>query len=285
MKKNILFFLIIALVTSCVEDIDLPLKSSGTRMLVVEGQITTDTTAHWIKLSYTADYYNNVSDPVEDATVTVTDGETAFVLTEDPQHKGLFTTAADVYGLPGKTYTLTITGIDTDKDGETETYTAESVMPAFPKVDSIQAGIFHKFFTDVLQVDFWGEDSPTPGEAYLYKVTINNVMVTDSLNEWGFSDDEVYNGQKAIAEPVMYLDQKQEQYVAKDGDVIGLEYAAIPYQYYKFLFDAVWEWNGADPFGGNPANIRTNITGPRKAWGFFTTNAIVRKSAILKGEE
>ncbi len=285
MKQSIFFLLIVALITSCAEDIELSLKSVGTRMLVVEGQLTTDTVAHWVELSYTADYYDNVSDPVKNAVVTITGGDATFTLTEDPEKPGLFTTSGDVHGIPGINYTLTISGIDTDEDGETETYTAQSLMPVFPIIDSVKASIVHKFFTDVLQVDYWGQENPTPGDAYLYKVLVNNVMVTDSMNEWGVNDDEVYNGQVAKAEPVMFLDQEEEQYLAKDGDLIMLEYAAIPYEYYKFIVDALWEWNGADPFGGNPANIRTNISGPRKAWGFFTTNAIVRKSTILKVEE
>lgn len=155
-------------------------------------------------------------------------------------------------------------------------------MPALPLVDSMRAVVVHKFYTDVLEISYFGEDDPAPDDAYMYRALVNGVMVTDTLYEWSFTDDRVFNGQRAYDEPVLYLDQEVEQYVVWEGDRITLETSHIPHEYYLFLYDAYWEYQGADPFGGNPANIRTNISGPRKAWGFFTTYAIDRKEKILK---
>lgn len=283
MIKRFIYIILAAwFAAACTEDIDLPLKSQGTRMLAVEGQITSDTTAHWVKLSYTSDYYDTTDYVVENASVSVSDGTNTYVLTEDPREKGLFKTDPDFYGVPGKTYQLTISGIDTDEDGERETYTSESTMPDLAIVDSINVSVVHKFYTDVLQISYFADDDPTPGDAYLYRASINHVMVTDSLDEWSFTDDEIFNGQRAEDEPVIYLDQDYEQYQVKDGDLITLEFSHIPHEYYQFLNDALWEFYGSDPFGGNPANIRTNISGPRKAWGFFTAYAIDRKQKILR---
>jgi len=133
-----------------------------------------------------------------------------------------------------------------------------------------------------LQISYYSQEDPTPDDAYLYRASINNFMVTDSLHEWGFTDDRLFNGQKIADEPVLYLDQEIEQYKVKDGDQIMLEFSHIPYEYYKFLNDALWEYWGSDPFGGNPSNIPTNISGPRKAWGFFAAYAIVRKAKTLE---
>lgn len=281
-KRSVYFILAAWLATACTEDIDLSLKSQGTRMLVVEGQITSDTTAQWVKLSYTSDYYDTTGYVVENASVSVSDGINTWVLTEDSREKGLFKTAKDCYGVPGKTYQLTISGIDTDGDGETETYSSESTMPDFPVVDSINVSVVHKFYTDVLQISYFGWEDPMPGDAYLYRASINNFMVTDSLDEWSFTDDELFNGQRAEDEPVIFLDQDEEQYQVKDGDRITLESSHIPHEYYQYLNDALWELHGSDPFGSNPANIRTNISGPRKAWGFFAAYAIDRKQKALK---
>ncbi len=281
-KQYIYIILAALLATACTEDIDLPLKTSGTRMLVVEGQITSDTIAQWVKLSYTSDYYDTISYVVENASVTISDGSNIYELTEDTQEKGLFKTDPGFYGVPGKTYQLTISGVDTDEDGETETYTSESTMPDIPVVDSINVSVVHKFYTDVLQISYYGEDGPELGDAYLYRASINNTMITDSLHEWSFTDDKLFNGQRAEDEPVIYLDQDIDEYKVKDGDLITLETSHIPYEYYQFLNDALWEYDGSDPFGGNPANIRTNISGPRQAWGFFTAYAIDRKQKVLK---
>ncbi|MDD4190859.1 MAG: DUF4249 family protein [Mangrovibacterium sp.] len=282
MKKFFNFVLAALFLTACTEEIDLSLKSHGTRMLVVEGQITTDTTAHWIKLSYTSDYYQTGGDDVENAMVSVSDGTETYLLTEDAGKKGLFKTTSGFYGVPGRTYTLTISGIDSDGDGVDETYTSESTMPGFPVVDSIRVAVEHKFYTDVLQISYYAQEPPTPNDAYLYRASVNQVMVTDSLHEWSFTDDGLFNGQRIEDEPVIYLDQEIEQYKVNNGDEITLEVSRIPHAYYQFLYDALWEYWGSDPFGGTPANIRTNISGPRKAWGFFTTYATVRKTKILK---
>lgn len=286
MRSQIICIFALLLAVGCKEEIELDLKSHGTRMLVVEGEITSDTTAHRIRLSYTSDYYAPGTDPVENATVTLSDGTNTYVLAEDSQQTGLFKTSADFFGLPGKTYRLSVTGIDSDEDGETETYTAQSTMPATAVADSIRVAVVHKFYTDVLQVSYFAKaEDPTPGDAYLYRVSVNNVMVTDSLDEWSFTDDKLFNGQSAEDEPVVYLDQEIEQYKVKDGDLILLEYSHIPYEYYRFLNDALWEYWGSDPFGGNPANIPTNISGPRKAWGFFAAYSVHRKSKVLRMEE
>ena len=282
MNKIILYVVTLILLIACKEEIDLPLKEHGTRMLVVEGQITTDTTAHWVRLSYTSDFYDTTSYVVENAVVSVSDGTSDYLLTEDAQKKGLFKTAADFYGVPGKTYRLTITGVDSDEDGEEETYTAESTMPSMITVDSIRVAVVHKFYTDVLQISYNTNEDPAPNDAYMYRAAVNGVMVTDSLHEWGFTDDRLFNGQRIEDEPVIYLDQEIKQYEVKDGDQIMLETSHIPHAYYKYLNDALWEYWGSDPFGGNPANIPTNISGPRKAWGFFTTYAIVRKIKTLR---
>jgi len=284
MKQRYIYYTLLAALTAtgCTEDIDLPLKSQGTRMLVVEGQITSDTTAHQIRLSYTSDYYETGENEVEGAGVTVSEGTNNYVLTEDPGQKGLFKTAADFYGVPGKTYRLTITGVDSDQDGEAETYTSESTMPALPVLDSIRVAVVHKFYTDVLQISYYSQEDPTPDDAYLYRASINNFMVTDSLHEWSFTDDELFNGQRAEDEPVLYLDQEIEQYKVKDGDQIMLELSHISYHYYQFLDDTLWEFYGSSPLSGNPANIRTNISGPRKAWGFFAAYSTDRKVKVLK---
>jgi hypothetical protein len=283
LQMGVSIFILMAamLVISCTEEIDLPLKSQGTRMLMVEGQITTDTTAHWVRLSYTSDYYETAENPVEGAGVTVSDGTTNYALSEDPQKKGLFKTTADFYGMPGKTYRLTITGVDSDEDGEDETYTAESTMPPFPVLDSIGVAVVHKFYDDVLQISYYSQEDPTPDDAYLYRASVNNFMVTDSLHEWSFTDDELFNGQRAEDEPVLYLDQEIKQYIVKDGDKIMLELSHIPYHYYQFLDDTLWEFYGSNPLSGNPANIRTNVSGPRKAWGFFAAYSIDRKIKVL----
>jgi len=65
---------------NCTERIEIDLDSTYTR-LVVEGNVTSDTTVHWIRLSETGDYfYNQVAPAVAGASVSIDDGVTVHVL-------------------------------------------------------------------------------------------------------------------------------------------------------------------------------------------------------------
>jgi hypothetical protein len=282
--KSAITLLILSAITylpACVEQIELPLESADTRMLVVEGQFTSDTTIQTIRLSLTSDFYETNTDPVENATVSVTDGTNTYLFMEDPKIRGLYKTPAETYGMPGKKYKLMISGTDTNGDGETESYTAESQMPAMSGIDSINVSIENLFSTDMLRVSYYGQEDPAPNDAYLFRLRINTWLVTNNLNECTISEDQTYNGQYMIDEPAIYFIQK-DRYVRNGVELITLESCHIPYDYYLFLNDVRWESLGSDPFSGNPANIRTNITGTHKALGFFAAYSITRKSKIFK---
>jgi len=285
MEKIIYIILLIFIVSGCTENIDLALNSMDTRMLVVEGQITSDTTSQWIKLSYTSDYYDTLAYNVNNVNVMVSDGTNTCVFSEDPEVAGLYKTKSDYYGIPGKTYKLTISGIDTDEDGQTETYTAESKMPDIPLVDSIRLSLEHKFYIDVLQISIYALDSPEKDDAYMYKLYKNNFLLTDSLSEWRTAEDELFNGERLEDEPVIYLNQDIDEYKVKGGDLYTLVTSHIPHDYYLFLEEAQEEYRGSNPFSGNPANISTNISGPHKACGFFAAYSTDWKEKVFRIEE
>jgi len=285
MGKIIYVIFLVFIVSGCTENIDLSLNSMDTKRLVVEGQITSDTTSQWVKLSYTSDYYDTLEYNVNDAIVMLLDGTDTCRLTEDSDVAGLYKTTSDYFGVPGKTYKLIISGIDTDEDGVKETYTAESTMPEFPAVDSIRLSLEHKFYIDVLQISIYALDSPEEEDAYMYKVYKNNILLTDSLSEWRTDEDELFNGERLEDEPVIYLNQDLDEYKVKDGDHYTLETSHIPHNYYLFLEDAQEEYSGSNPFSGNPANISTNITGPNKAYGFFSAYSSDRKEKVFRIEE
>jgi len=285
MGKIIYIILLIFIVSGCTENIDLSLNSIDTRMLVVEGQITSDKMSQWIKLSYTSDYYDTLEYNITNASVMVSDGTDTCVFSEDLKVAGLYKSKSDYCGIPGKTYKLTISGIDADQDGQTETYTAESKMPDIPIVDSIRLSLEHKFYIDVLQISIYALDSPEKDDAYMYKVYKNNYLLTDSLSEWRADEDELFNGERLEDEPVIYLDQDLDEYKVKDGDLFRLGTSHIPHDYYLFLEDAQEEYQGSNPFSGNPANISTNIYGPHKAFGFFAAYSTDWKEKVFRIEE
>ncbi|MCK5463086.1 MAG: DUF4249 family protein, partial [Bacteroidales bacterium] len=138
LKTIILIFAISISLWNCTERIDLELDSTYTR-LVVEGFITNDTAAHWVRLSETSDYFHNETAPaVTGAEVTIDDGEQVHRLTESDTAKGWYLTSPDYHGIPGRTYTLIIRNVDIDNDGEVEEYTAASMMKPVNPIDSIK---------------------------------------------------------------------------------------------------------------------------------------------------
>src|SRR4030042_2817806 len=100
-------YILILILTGCEEIMDVQFEGDEKKTLVVEGQITTDTIAHQVVLSWTGDYFKKPpQEMVTGANLTLTDGNKTFNLTET--HPGIYHTDPDVYGEAGKNYTLHI---------------------------------------------------------------------------------------------------------------------------------------------------------------------------------
>lgn len=271
---------------SCNEDItsDIQSKLDTTYpRLVVEGAISSDTVSHLVKLSRTSDYFANKQlEPVKGATVTITDGTNIFTLTESIEIPGNYYTAANVFGIPGNTYVLNITNVDIDRDGSEETYSATSKMMPVIKVDSISVHPIRKFFTDFYEVRF---NAPEPAETkdfYMFRLIRNGKMVTDTVTETSFTDDQFFNGIYIENQPVYNLFPGKEDEKLAINDTIVLETCAITKEHYEFLYDVMMTNFGSDPFGGQPANVRSNINDKAKAVGFFAAYDIKRLTTFVK---
>lgn len=282
MKYSLLILFLATLLFSCTETIDIKLDSSA-RKLVVEGYFSDDTISHTVKLSRSADYFaDKPLDPVSGATVSITDGVLQFPLTEDPDSLGLYRTAPDVYGIPGHTYSLHISGVDIDGDGNTESYAASSMLNRLEKVDSIEVLYKKLFYQDVWMVNFFAQEPGETKDFYLFRTWKNSRLVKDTLWEINLSDDEIINGIYSNGMTVQYLFAEKPDEKVIQGDTITLEIQAITQQYYQFILDVFYESHGSDPFGGQPANVSTNLS--NGAVGFFSTYSVRRLSRIYRGE-
>ncbi len=131
----ILIVLLITIISGCTEKIDIELDETYTR-LVVDGRLTTDTGAHYVKLSLTTNYYYNQPSPkVSGAIVKISDGSDTITLTENPSIPGLYETMPDFFGVVGREYVLDIE-LGSEINGITK-YTASSFIHPINKVDSI----------------------------------------------------------------------------------------------------------------------------------------------------
>jgi hypothetical protein len=253
-----------AFVSSCTEKIDIKLDEGYTR-LIVEGTITTDTTAHAISLSHTTSYYYSEPAPrVSGATVTLNDGETEFTLAET--EPGIYKTPNDFAGIPGRTYRLNIT-LASPIGGE-DTYSASSYMYPGIALDSIKAA----FRED------WGEEGfyevqcyvldPPSTDFYQFRIYKNDILITDTLSKVLVTDDRFYNGNYTNGIGIGFLDQSKPNEKVLAGDRLSVQTSRITEEYYNFVTELQIQSGYQSPlFSGPPANVKGNISGG--AIGFF----------------
>jgi hypothetical protein len=275
--------------TACTADLDVHLDSMPP-VLVVDAVVTTDTTTHYVYLKTTGAYFSSQpADVVTGAIITLDDGQHSITLEEDKAEKGTYKTPPDYYGVTGRTYTLTISNVDIDNDGEKETYTASSTMNAVPPVEKINVVKDIVFYENVWAVNVWMHDPAGVSNYYLTKAFKNDVCLSDTIAKWNIVSDCAFNGNELSDKTIMYLPSTYKSERIHAGDKVGLEVCGISKDYYEFIRDVKQESSERNPlFGGQPANVRTNIkqivpvgaTGnPR---GYFAAYSISRAQTVFR---
>lgn len=271
-----IFGLSVLLSWSCTEIIDIDLDSTYTR-LVVYGEITTDTVQHQVELSQSVDYFfNEPPPPVENAVVYVSFADSIIAYEEtDP---GIYKMPIEYGGLPGTAYTLHISNVDIDNDGNMEEYFATATMPQIAEADSIQLQKFITPFFTGYQVALFSNDPPGPNW-YNFKILRNGVLINERLSDYTVQPDEFVRDNYIFGLPVGFLDDDNEDEVISPGDIVTLEINSVTKDYYNFVIDAQSEIFGNNPlFSGPPANVSSNLS--EGALGTFTAYSIERVLAI-----
>ncbi|MCF8369417.1 MAG: DUF4249 domain-containing protein [Bacteroidales bacterium] len=280
--KNInqIFSLLIfvAVFSSCSERIEIELDPNDER-LSVEGYITTDTMAHWVRLTRSKDYYSgNPVNHVSGATVTLSDGTESLVLAEDTDNPGYYRTASDYFGIPGRTYSLNI-NLD-EEIGGVKDYYAECLLNPVGDIDSIQ--VVYNENWEGYEVRIYAWEPPTTN-FYTFQVLKNGVLLNDTLNEVWISDDRYFNGNYTNGIMVGFLDANNPDEAPVTGDEITLKMSGITSEYYNFIFqlqDVTFEYRNP-LFSGPPANVITNIS---DGTGFFSAYSTAYSSTIYQGQ-
>jgi hypothetical protein len=280
-KGKIKYLILLALLSRCTERIEVEVDSSYTR-LVVEGYLSTDTTQHLVRLTRSSDYfYNKPAQPVRGAIVSISDGDKIEFLTESIEKPGSYLTDPSYYGVPGKIYTLTISQVDIDNNGETEEYTAISELRPVGSVDSIQLENISGRDFNIYEILVYAWDPPVKN-FYAFRILRNGNLITDSLQEMIVQDDIFFNGNYAYGIPSQFLNQSKKDEVIYPGDTITLEINGITEDYYNFILEVQSEIFYQTPiFSGPPANISSNIS--NGALGYFTAWSTTRRSVIFRG--
>ena len=261
---------VMVFMASCTERIDINLDEND-RRIVVEGQITTDTMAHSIKLTTSTNYFYSEEPPaVSGASMYLTSGADKILLEETPPGSGIYLTPENYFGIPGNSYELEI-NLE-DKVGEGDFYTAESIMAeTFIQIDSI--ALEYQDVFEIWFVKLYAYDPPTKD---FYKIDImrNDLMISDTASRAQVTDDRFFNGNNTNGLTVTIL-RKDE---VAEGDTITLVLSAINEEYYNFFLQLQTESGPSNPlFSGPPANVISNVK--EGGLGFFT--ALSQKKSVL----
>jgi len=226
--KAMAVVLIIFTLAGCTERIEIELDSTYAR-LSVEGYITTDTMAHWVRLTETTDYYNATPPPpVVDAIVEIDDGENIITLTEYDSKPGYYFTPDDYFGVPGRTYDLNIQ-LSEDINNK-KNYTATSELKPVASLDSITI-VYNPDF-EGWEVRVFALDPPTE-DFYSFQVYKNGILQSDTINEISITDDRFFNGSYLNGVPAYFM--RGDDADIQPGDVITLKMGGITKDFFTFV--------------------------------------------------
>jgi hypothetical protein len=265
MKKTtctyIIFSLLLLAMSACTRDINVNVKNA-VGQLVIEGNLTNITGPQYVKLSRNVAITNtNTYPPVSGATVTISDqsGNT-YPFTEGAAG----TYSANLVGVTGTTYTLTVTvGV--------QTYTALSTMPSAVPLDSIntQKSAF-KAGSNQENVNVYFQDPAGVANQYRFVVYDNGAQIDDVF---------AFNDEFTDGKDVDVLLQETTTAI-NPGDNVSVEMQCIDPKVYQYWYTL--ELESGDNMGQQtaaPANPPTNII--PVTLGYFSAHTTQTKSVIV----
>ncbi len=284
MNRSFFIIIIILLIfVSCTEriDIDTEFGDDFPRYMVVEGFLSTDTTEHVVKLSWSKPLDNDEApETISDALVTITGNGQTVSLNE--KEDGIYCTPPDFYGVAGNVYHLTIDNVDVDEDGEPDQITAtDTIIPGSP-LDSITLEWIDPW--EAWSVKIYAQEPGDQRNYYMFNAYINDTLITDTLYELTVTDDYLINGIYINGLDVYYFNEEDTDEVLYDGDTVTITLSSISQQAYEFIWQAQTESGYSAPlFSGPPSNVDNNMEG-KNVFGFFMTHDITSAQAVWRDE-
>ncbi|NOR87937.1 MAG: DUF4249 family protein [Bacteroidales bacterium] len=281
--KYILLLTILALfiMNSCTERLEIELDETYNR-LVVEANITTDTSNHFFTLSQTSSYFYNQPPPkVIGAHIMITDNlgnETTFT----ESGAGKYVSPDNFYGVAGRTYEIDIEL--EEAIGESKFYQASSDLVSVDPIDSIGVA----FNANIGREGYWiiklyATDPVGVENFYMFNVYNNGELMTDTLNKVSFTDDRLFDGNFTYGIGVAYFKNIEDDQPFKVGDTVVLEMAGLNKDQYIYLNEVIQATSFQNPmFGGPPANVKGNIS--NGAFGYFGSYSTTYSSLILTAD-
>jgi hypothetical protein len=256
---RIFIFIIALLHVSCEKVVDINLNDADVR-LVIEGDITDQSTTQIVKISRTVSIGGpNFFPPVSNAVVTITDNANrVFPLSE--QSPGVYVTTA-FKGQPTRTYTLKVV-----VDGKE--YTASSRMPSHVNIDFLKLSESTFLDRTFNSVNAFYIDPLFEINYYRFILYVNGVA---SKNIYIYTD-EFESGK------IAYKELRDFENNPVSGDLIDVELQCVDRAVYHY-------WDGLKGNLSNggvltiPSNPVSNIS--NNALGYFSAHTEHHKTIVV----
>lgn len=278
MKKYYIYILLL-LLAACTEPYDIELGSAE-QQLVVEGSVTTDSIFQQVKLTGTVDYFESSEYPgINEASVFISFNSDTVLYHYVEGTNGVYQSEIAFSGQPYTRYTLHVDSVLLKDDNQYHSYTATDSMSSIIPIDSISA-----VYDDPIEAWWVRIFTYEPGETddwYIFKVGINDKLVSDTISEWQITDDMLLNGNYLHGVDVQYLQDEYDDERPSVGDTIWLELEHVSEEYNGFCMNIQVESGYRMPlFSGQPANVPSNVL--PDGLGFFSAIAKSKQYTIVK---
>jgi len=273
------------LLQSCIQELDWIEEEAKQELLVIEGLLTSEQKAHYVKLSWSRGVIvEGKPEGVSGAIVSINDGINTYLLSE--KEPGLYLTDSTVAGTLGKVYELRI-----ELEGELYTAIDSMVEATIPDPVSIREAELARGFYWVTYPGNFGVVAPaklsmqikTPaGWADTFPEEYDITEFWQERKDGYQSNDTTYYLHPSLEPPAILAYGIGEIGIYPLGSIIELSHASLSEGYYNFIraFMSETEWKGLGPFGYNPANLPTNIS--NGAIGYFGTSHIKTVQQVIE---
>lgn len=256
--------------TSCEEVVDIDLDTAAPK-LVIEAAINwergTTGTNQTIKLTTTADYFDNSVPTVSGATIYVRNSTNEqFNFIEVP-NTGRYV-CNNFKPVIGQTYTLTVIS-------QGNTYTASETLKAVAPITKIEQNNEGGFTGKDIEIKTFYNDPANETNYYLYKYLYSNKVKSNYYAD----EDKFFDGNEFFS-----ISDDED---LKIGDVIEVTHFGISKQYYNYMsiLVSIAGNNSGGPFQSPPATVKGNIINTTDSanypLGYFSLSEIeIRKYTI-----
>lgn len=261
MKNLSLLLFVILSMTSCVEIVQLDLRSVEPQV-VIEGKITDSAFGNEVKITLTQDFQQkNEFPPITTAEVTVTDVTTGQSETLTQKYSGVYSIQT-LKGVPGHHYKMAV-----NYNGNV--YEATSTMPAKVPFDELTYREVSRFQTNIRMVAVYSD--PKDSTNYYRWATIGNDGIRSRAY---FVRSDAFNNGNRIEQ---VIDSGIDIHT---GDNITIEMQCIDKATYEYFLTLAKQQGQGPNSGSSGVNPPTNISGG--ALGYFGAYTVAHKTTEIK---